>query len=81
MNIYLISQDYNNAYDTYDSAVVAAENEEDAKTIHPSIIGNFVVTETIEDYSTWAPLSKIKVKYIGSTHLPRGVICASFNAG
>ena len=35
MNLYLISQSVNNEYDTYDSAVVAAESEEDATKIHP----------------------------------------------
>lgn len=33
MNLYLISQDVNNDYDTYDSAVVAAESEEEARGI------------------------------------------------
>ena len=36
MNIYLISQDINNGYDTYDSAVVAARTPKDAREIHPS---------------------------------------------
>lgn len=36
MNLYLISQDINSGYDTYDSAVVAAESEKDAREIHPS---------------------------------------------
>lgn len=36
MNLYLISQDKNNDYDTYDSAVVAAKSPQDAKEIHPS---------------------------------------------
>ena len=36
MNLYLISQDENIGYDTYDSAVVAAKSEKDARTIHPS---------------------------------------------
>ena len=36
MNLYLISQEYVGGYDTYDSVVVSAENEADAKTIHPS---------------------------------------------
>lgn len=36
MNLYKISQDVNNNYDTYDSAVVVAANLEDAKMIHPS---------------------------------------------
>ena len=36
MNIYLLSQSEVDGYDTYDSCVVAAENEEDARQIHPS---------------------------------------------
>ena len=36
MNLYLISQTQNQTYDTYDSAVVAAESEEHARAIHPS---------------------------------------------
>lgn len=36
MNLYLISQDINNGYDRYDSAVVAAKNALDARRIHPS---------------------------------------------
>ena len=35
LNLYLISQTVNNYYDTFDSAVVAARDEEDAKSIHP----------------------------------------------
>jgi len=38
MNIYKISQNVNNGYNTYDSAVVYAKNEEEAKRIHPSYI-------------------------------------------
>lgn len=36
MKLYLLTQNLNNNYDTYDSCVVAAENEADARTIHPS---------------------------------------------
>lgn len=36
MNLYIISQDHNGAYDVFDAALVAAESEADAKTIHPS---------------------------------------------
>jgi hypothetical protein len=36
MNLYRISQQINNDYDTYDSAVVCAENEEEARRTHPS---------------------------------------------
>lgn len=35
LNLYLISQTVNDDYDTFDSAVVAARDEEDAKSIHP----------------------------------------------
>ena len=36
MNIYLLEQDENSGYDTYDGCVVIAENEEEAKQICPS---------------------------------------------
>lgn len=36
IKLYLISQDKNNDYDTYDSAVVAARNEIEAAQIHPN---------------------------------------------
>ena len=36
MKIYKISQSLLDGYDTYDSAVVVAENEDDARNIHPS---------------------------------------------
>lgn len=36
MNIYLLSQDIVNGWDTYDSCVVVAENEIDARATHPS---------------------------------------------
>ena len=35
MKLWLLSQDKNNDYDTYDSCVVVAENEEDAKKFAP----------------------------------------------
>jgi hypothetical protein len=35
LNLYLISQTVNDDYDTFDSAVVAARDEEDARSIHP----------------------------------------------
>lgn len=39
MNLYLIWQEKNTNYDTYDSAVVAAESAEDARWIHPGMGG------------------------------------------
>ena len=77
MKLYKISQTENTGYDTYDSAVVAAESEEEAKTIHPA--AEYPWNE--RDYS-WASSSKnVTAEYLGETHLPKGVIVASFNAG
>lgn len=36
MYLWLISQKQNSGYDTYDSAVVVAPDEESAKRVHPS---------------------------------------------
>lgn len=36
MNLYLITQDVNTNYETFDSAVVVASCEGDARLIHPS---------------------------------------------
>jgi hypothetical protein len=86
MKLYLISQDENTQYDTYDSAVVVAESEEDARTIIPSYAGDKV--RRIPDKEakwTWVndPL-KVRVQYIGEADpafLKAGTICSSFNAG
>jgi hypothetical protein len=79
MNLYLISQETNNDYDTYDSAVVAAESEDAARSIHPS--------ESDWDgkssmYGTWSAKEDVSVRLIGvASNEVSGVICASFNAG
>ena len=36
MKLWLISQDVNSGYDTYDSAVVAADTSDDARRVSPS---------------------------------------------
>ena len=36
MKLYLLKQNDNNNYDTYDSCLVCAENEADARTIDPN---------------------------------------------
>jgi len=38
MNLYLLTQTVNNNYDTFDSAVVAAETEKEALRIHPRVV-------------------------------------------
>jgi len=45
MNIYFIEQDLVGGWDTYDSAVVAAESEDDARKVHPSSFVTHVTDE------------------------------------
>jgi len=77
MNLYLISQTENNGYDTYDTAVVAAKDEDEARNITPDGDWN-------TRYSTWCSSpSKVTVNLIGkaTAGTEPGIILASFNAG
>jgi hypothetical protein len=76
MNIYIISQSENGDYDTYDAAVVAAPDMETARHMHPN--------KGAIDWSchTWASGPEhVRVRCIGETNEPQGVLLASFNAG
>lgn len=89
MKIYKILQNVNNDYDTYDSAVVCVESEEEAVKYHPG--GEYDYKETgkerfekcEKDYGTWAKKKYVKIEYIGEADesIEKGVIVASFNAG
>ena len=96
MNLYLISQSINTGYDTYDSAVVAAESEHDAIRIHPSAEFHEFDENGIlyfkyvdgsrsqeEENRSWTGIENVSAKLIGTATdgIERGVICASFNAG
>ncbi|RZK44556.1 MAG: hypothetical protein EOO61_03430 [Hymenobacter sp.] len=61
VNLYRISQNENNGWDTYDSAVVAAENEEAAKRVHPSEYSEFFD----EENKRWYSLSVNGDRYYG----------------
>lgn len=87
MNIYLISQELNDNYDTYDSLVVIAENEESARLTHPYSGG---IDWKDEDFNrhkdVWVSfdqINQIKVELIGKAEKSqqKGVVLASFNAG
>jgi hypothetical protein len=94
LKLWLISQEVNCEYDTYDSAVVIAADEEAARAIHPS---GYVWREGAWRYadpsrthkpetfsSSWATPENVKAVVIGSpaSDLAAGeVVCASFNAG
>lgn len=74
MNLYRLKQDTNNDYDTFDSAIVAAENEEDARNIAVGSVGK---------YGSWVKPEDVEVELIGVAKkgIEAGVILASFNAG
>lgn len=78
--LYLISQTVNKGWDTYDSAVVCAESEEEARNTHPA---SYV--KPGEWYlSNWTNSpEEVIVQYIGvaTDGLGKGVICSSYNAG
>ena len=76
MNLYLISQTANNDWDTYDSAVVAAPDENTAKHMLPGNISSDAAVASV-----WTSPENVKVKYLGTTELPQSVICESFRAG
>lgn len=82
MKLWLISQTVEHGYDTYDSAVVAAEAEEDAKAIHPNGYGN-LLQDKDKCWRGWANNPEdVTAEYLGETiRTEPGVICASYNAG
>ena len=84
MNLYMLKNNANTGYDTYDSCVVAANSECEARVIHPDHS-----TFDDNDYNpweynyVWAPKEDVEVTLIGES-LPsqeKGVIITSFNAG
>lgn len=84
MYLYLIKQDVNNNYDTYDSAVVIARSEEEAKTIHPDG-SRWDVTRWAgwRSDSSWCNPEDVTVQLIGTSSSGEvgDVVVASFNAG
>jgi len=75
VKLYLISQNEECYYDTFDSAVVVARNREDAKEINPA--GSW------GDGAWCSKPENVEVKYLGQAgkHMTRGIVCSSFNAG
>ncbi len=76
MKIWKISQTQNDGYDTYDSAIVAAETEDEAREINPEGAWG-------RKYSAWCQFpDDVTVEFIGVGYQgDAGVILASFNAG
>jgi hypothetical protein len=96
MNLYLIEQDINQDYETYDSAVVCCNTEDEARSTHPgeytsAVEGNWVKylgsRSECKDYSrdwvSYSDIGKIKVTLIGiaGSKIKKGVVISSYNAG
>jgi len=83
MKIYRIWQKVNNDYDTFDSAVVCAESEDEAKKMQPSFGSYEECLETADGFSSWCGLKDVQVEYLGEAKegLSKSLICGSFNAG
>lgn len=80
MNLYLLTQTDNAGYDTYDSCVVAAPDEDTARCLHP---GGYD-WDSFGGSGTWAFYpSTVKAQLIGVAveGTAAGVVLASFNAG
>jgi hypothetical protein len=84
MNLYLLTQNANKEYNTYDSCIVAADTEDEARHIHPSAFhkyDNWYESKTAS-YSWTHPIN-VDVLFIGvaAPELCKGVVLASFDAG
>ncbi len=96
MKLWKVSRTDRIGYDDYDSMVVAAETELEARTYHP---GGYVRAKFDGGFwywvwdggnldgkryndSCWGRVEDLRVEYLGTTDRDiRGVILASFNAG
>jgi len=83
MNLYKVSQkNYDcSKYDQYDALIVAANNEDEARTICPNDYCDGYGWVNVFSSSKENIGELLKVEYIGTTHLDVGVVLASFNAG
>jgi len=78
--IYLLQQDDNTSYDTYDSCVVVSDSEDNARLIRPSTYQTWE-----NNWNDWANSPEsVTVTYLGEADESlklNEVICSSFNAG
>lgn len=92
LKLFKISQDYNNDWDTFDSAVVVATDEDSAKLIDPKISWGFLNEEVLpiteaKYISHWVNDPEL-VTAVFIADLPKessykegDIVVASFNAG
>lgn len=92
MNIYFLTQTQNRGYDTFDSCVVMAPDEDSARKMHPRGDRRWNGQNwEVDGYPGWGDEAgwahypeAVTVEFIGVTFTdgvtPR-VVCSSFNAG
>jgi len=95
LKLYKISQDIHRGYDVYDSAVVCAEDEKEARYTSPGHIFDYTWNEKEERWinlkypnsrgihKDWTTPDNVKVRLIGIAEpsIKKGVVVASDNAG
>lgn len=90
MKLYLVSQNVNNGYDTYDSFVICCKSYEQALNSHPCDPEDVDCFADIDEDGKYfirqrwtTDLDAVDVKYLGEADpdLPAGIVCSSFNAG
>lgn len=95
MKLWRISQNANNTWDTFDSAVVAAESEEKARRTYPDKCGDtirwngskwlwYLEDGRVLDYGSgsWTSPDNVSVEFLVDVYYgPAGTVVASFNAG
>lgn len=78
MKLFLLTQNVNNNYNTYDACVVCAQSKEEAVKIHPD-------GETLDwdRNGSWATKDLVECVEIGIANQAqgKGVILASYNPG
>jgi hypothetical protein len=80
MKLYLLTTSVNDRPRAFSRAVVAAENEEDARRTHPD--GSSTVLQQEDYFGTWVSLRRVQVQYLGEARpeIQAGVLLASYIA-
>ena len=83
MNIYKVSQTGNDDYDTFDSMIVIAESEEDARWMRPDGRSWDKISCRRRFWDDWYWPEECTVELLGEAlpGMKPGVVLASFNAG
>ena len=91
MNLYLLTQNDNRSYDTFDACVVAAPDEATARTLHPRgskgdlerdcWIGNPYSSYVRRDWANKPSTVTVRLLGVAEEGYVESVLCSSFNAG